>query len=207
MRQADRPALLGGDGVEAAVRALAKGAVVGVPTDTVYGLAACLERPAIDRVFAAKGRPSDLALPVLIGGLDQLGQVATSFPAVAAALATRFWPGPLTLVVRARRAVGSLVGGDGRTVGVRWPNHPLIEELCLLAGPLATTSANRHGQPPAATAAEIVENFGASEVTLVLDGGPCEGSVSTVVDCAGRRPRCLREGALSWELVQSVVSA
>jgi len=207
MTAEERPELLGPEGFDAASRALVQGAVVGVPTDTVYGLAVRLEAAAVDRVFSAKGRPSNLALPVLLAGLDQLSLVVASFPPIASALAARFWPGPLTLVVRARRGVGALLGGDGRTVGVRWPDQALTEELCRAVGPLAVTSANRHGEAPATTAQEVCQKFSASEVVLVVDGGPSAGVASSVVECTGRRPRCLREGALSWHLLESALPA
>jgi len=200
------PALLGVDDLESVAAALLQGAVVGLPTDTVYGLAVRLDRAAIDRVLAAKGRPSALALPVLVGARAQVDRVASSFPAPAAVLGERFWPGPLTLVVPAKRAIGRLIGGDGRTVGVRWPNHPLVEQLCLEVGPLAVTSANRHGEPPCTTAQQLVELFAAGEIAAVLDGGVADGSPSSVVDCSGRRPTCLREGAVSWEQVEAALS-
>ncbi len=187
------------------VDALRSGGVVGIPTDTVYGLAAALEPTAIGRVFEAKGRPADLALPVLIGGPEQVAAVASAFPASASRLTQRFWPGPLTVVVRARRAVGALIGGDGRTVGIRWPDHPFVEELCLAAGPLAVTSANRHGEPPCTEAAELRRRFAAQEVALVVDGGECSGQPSTVVDCSGRHPRCVREGALGWDELEGLL--
>ncbi|HLJ07688.1 MAG TPA: Sua5/YciO/YrdC/YwlC family protein, partial [Acidimicrobiia bacterium] len=98
------------------VERLEQGLVVALPTDTVYGLAVRLEPDAVDRVFSAKGRPTDLALPVLIGRLDQVGLLTPSFGPPATVLAARFWPGALTLVVRARRRVGALVGGTGATV-------------------------------------------------------------------------------------------
>jgi L-threonylcarbamoyladenylate synthase len=190
--------LLPSDDLGPMLAVLRAGGVLGVPTDTVYGLAAHLDRAAVDRIFAAKGRPADLALPVLLGARDQVDRVATSFPAAAVTLAQRFWPGPLTIVVRSRRAIGQLVGGDGRTVGLRWPNHPLVEQLCLAIGPLAVTSANRHGEPPCTSAGRVRAAFGAGLVAAVVDGGDCSGEPSTVVDCAKRHPSCVREGAISW---------
>jgi L-threonylcarbamoyladenylate synthase len=200
---ASLPALLSGDDLGPIIEALAGGSVVGLPTDTVYGLAARLDAEAVDRIFAAKGRPPDLALPVLIGAREQVGLVAASFPIPAVAISERFWPGAITLVVRARRAVGRLVGGDGKTVGIRWPDHPLVEQLCLEVGPLAVTSANRHGEQPCTSPSSLLATFDADEVAAVVDGGECDGMPSSVVDCSRQRPRCLREGAVAWSDVEA----
>ncbi len=205
MTQADPPALLSADDLDPVIALVVEGLVVAVPTDTVYGLTSLLSPRAVDRIFSAKGRPADLALPVLVGWAEQVGVVASSFTGPAAALAERYWPGPLTLVVPARARVGSLVGGSGATVGIRWPNQPLIEELCLALGPLPATSANRHGEPPCSSAAEVRERFGPSEVAAVVDG-EAAGVPSTVVDCTRRRPACLREGAIRWVDIQDVLA-
>ena len=202
-----RPALLAADDLAPIVDALVHGSVVGLPTDTVYGLAARLDRAPVERIFSAKGRPPALALPVLIGGRDQVALVAASFPDSALAISERFWPGPLTLVVRAKRAVGALVGGDKRTVGIRWPDHPLVEQLCLAVGPLAVTSANRHGRPPCTSAQAVLESFDAHEVVAVVDGGACDGIPSSVVDCSGQTPTCLREGAIAWSEIETLLGS
>lgn len=188
------------------IKALAAGQVVGLPTDTVYGLAAALQRGPIDRIFEAKGRPPGLALPVLIGERHQVDAVASTFPETAIRLAARFWPGPLTIVVRAKRAVGALVGGDGRSVGIRWPAHPLVEQICLSVGPIAMTSANRHGAPACTSAEQLRTIFDPREVTVVVDGGPCDGAPSTVIDCVSRTPGCMREGALPWAEIEAALA-
>jgi tRNA threonylcarbamoyl adenosine modification protein (Sua5/YciO/YrdC/YwlC family) len=196
----------GAEGIASALAALAEGAVIAVPTDTVYGLAARVDRPdALRAVFEAKGRPPGLALPVLVGAADQVAKVAAGWPAAATALAAHFWPGPLTLVVPALPAVGPLLGGDGVTVGVRYPDDGVVHALCAAAGPLAVTSANAHGEPPCASAAEVVAAFRPSAVAMVLDGGSCGGVPSTVVDCTGDPVRCLREGAVPWAAVLSTL--
>ncbi len=188
--------------------ALDAGAVVGLPTDTVYGLAARIDRPeALAAIFAAKGRPPGLALPVLIGRRRQVHLVASAWPPAAAAVAARHWPGPLTVVVPARPELGVLLGGDGRTVGLRQPGHPDLQRLCLEAGPLAVTSANRHGEPPCTTAAEVRGAFPAGEVALVADGGRCDGVPSTVVDCTATPPACLREGGVPWTSVEAALAS
>ncbi|HEX2119827.1 MAG TPA: L-threonylcarbamoyladenylate synthase, partial [Acidimicrobiales bacterium] len=132
-----------------AVRALAQGQPIGIPTDTVYGLAVDPFRPgAADRLFAAKRRPRDVNLPLLVTGVDQALAVSTAVPELALELMERYWPGPLTIVIPAKPGLGADLGEDELTVGVRSPAHPVPQALCAAAGPLATTSANRHGEPP-----------------------------------------------------------
>jgi L-threonylcarbamoyladenylate synthase len=210
--------------IEQAVDGLGRGEVVGVPTDTVYGLAVDPFRPdAVTRVFALKARPADVALPVLVGGWDQVELIVGTLPVSARYLADRYWPGALTLVVpRSRRFSADLGGRESPpfTVGVRWPAHPVIQALCSAAGPLAVTSANRHGQAPLTEALQVASAFpragseigsqtrwdiGVREaeladlgVGIVLDGGTCDGTPSTVVECRGPASRCLRDGALPW---------
>jgi L-threonylcarbamoyladenylate synthase len=189
--------------VRTAAGALADGAVVAVPTDTVYGLAVDPAQPeAVARLFALKGRPVDVPLPVLVAGPEQVAMVAGRLESAAQHLADRYWPGPLTLVVPRRPGFAVDLGGPPaarHTVGVRRPDHPVIVALCELLGPLAVTSANLHGSPPATTADEVVRAFaGSDEPRLVLDGGPCDGVPSTVVECRGPASKCLREGALAW---------
>ena len=189
--------------LQSAAEALADGAVEAVPTDTVYGLAVDPSQPdAVARLFELKGRPGDVPLPVLVAGVEQVAMVAGRLESAAQHLADRYWPGPLTLVVPRRRGFTVDLGGPPaarHTVGVRRPDHPAIVALCELLGPLAVTSANLHGAPPATTADEVVRVFGGSEQPrLVLDGGTCDGAPSTVVECRGPASKCLREGALLW---------
>ena len=189
--------------LEEALRALARGRPVGIPTDTVYGLAVDPFRPgAADRLFAAKRRPRDVNLPVLVSGQDQVEKLATALTEGARVLMERYWPGPLTVVLPSRPDLGADLGNDEATVGVRCPAHPVPLALCRAGGPLASTSANLHGQPTLVSAAEVVAAFGAA-VPVVLDAGLCEGLPSTVVDCTGQEPRLLREGRLPWAEVQA----
>ncbi len=201
------PPVLDADGpgaLDAVLRELDGGGVVAIPTDTVYGLAARIDRPAaLAAIFSAKGRPPGLALPVLVGRWHQARAVASSWPRSASMLAARFWPGALTVVVPVDPALGALLGGDGVSVGLRRPRHKLVQALCRLAGPLATTSANRHGAPPCTTAAQVCEAFDAAAVALVVDGGTCDGVPSTVVDCTASTPVCLREGAVDWAWIEA----
>jgi len=190
-----------------AVAALRRGSVVGIPTDTVYGLAV---DPTVsgstDKVFAVKRRPPHLELPVLVGDVDQAESLAGSdgLPDLARRLAARFWPGPLTIVVERRRGLDWALGGDGRTIGLRVPAHALARLLCVEVGPLATTSANRHGEPPFTVAAQLARAFG-PELAVVLDGGVCDGAPSTVVDATGVGLRLLREGAIGWDDLQEAL--
>ena len=188
--------------VRRAAAALADGAVVAVPTDTVYGLAVDPAQPeAVARLFALKGRPDDVPLPILVAGPEQVALVAGELGPAAAELADRYWPGPLTLVVPRRPGFTVDLGGTPtarQTVGVRRPDHPVLVALCELLGPLAVTSANLHGAPPATTAAEVATAFARDQPEVVLDGGRCDGVPSTVVECRGPASRCLREGALAW---------
>jgi tRNA threonylcarbamoyl adenosine modification protein (Sua5/YciO/YrdC/YwlC family) len=186
-----------------AVRALTAGAVVAIPTDTVYGLAVDPNRSAaVDRLFALKERPANVALPVLVGSGEQVALVASPLEGAARHLADRYWPGPLTLVVPRRYGFTVDLGGPPsarQTVGVRWADHPVVQALCREMGPLAVTSANLHGEPPATSAEQVATAFGVAEsLTLIVDGGPCRGAPSTVVECRGPASRCLREGAIPW---------
>lgn len=188
------------DAIAAAGAALAAGGVVGIPTDTVYGLAANPSVPgATDAIFALKGRPGSTPLPVLVTGVgqaDQLGALSDG----AHALARSLWPGGLTIVVERRPGVILELGGTTDRIGLRCPAHPVPLELCRQAGPLAATSANRHGEPDMASAPEVAETFPG---LLVLDGGECRGVASTVVDATGEEPVLLRAGAVPWEDVLS----
>jgi tRNA threonylcarbamoyl adenosine modification protein (Sua5/YciO/YrdC/YwlC family) len=191
--------------VLAALEALADGLLVGIPTDTVYGLAADPFRPgATERLFEAKRRSRDVDLPVLVASIDQALSLATAVPPVAHTLMKTFWPGPLTLVLPRRPDLTADLGDDDATIGVRCPGHPIPLALCTKGGPLATTSANLHGEPTSQTAEEVVAIFG-DTVPVVLDGGPRTGRPSTVVDCTGMEPRLLREGRIPWAVVMAAV--
>jgi len=179
-----------------------------VPTDTVYGLAAQPRlEPARRALFELKGRPEHLALPVLVPDLAGALELAAPGPAkdALAVLAGRFWPGPLTVVVPLARAAGLLVGGDGETVGLRCPGHALLLELLAATGPLAVTSANRHGEPPCTTTAQVRAVF-AGALGAVLDGGPCEGTPSSVVSLLGPEPELLRPGPVAVDEVVRALS-
>lgn len=170
---------------------LAEGRVVGVPTDTVYGLAAHLS--AQRALFEVKGRPPDKAIAVLVGSVADALEMAV-FPPVARELADAHWPGPLTLVLT---SMGSPVNNGPKTVGLRMPDHPVALELLNLCGPLAVTSANRSGDSPAHSHLEARNIFG-DRIGLYLPGECPGGVASTVIEAlADRPPLVLRQGPLS----------
>jgi L-threonylcarbamoyladenylate synthase len=186
-----------------AVDAVKSGRIVALPTDTVYGLAAdATLADATGALGRAKGRPSDVPLQVLVSGMDQALSLGKWSPG-ALRVAACVWPGAVTLVVPRRGGIELFLGGDSSTVGVRWPAHDLATDLCARCGPLAATSANRHGEPPLVTASEVAAEF-SDEVAVVIDGGRCPGSASTVVDLTGDAPRILRAGAVSAEFLVEV---
>jgi L-threonylcarbamoyladenylate synthase len=190
--------------LDEAAAVLAAGAVVALPTDTVYGLAADPSVPgATDALFELKGRPETHGLPVLVADLAQ-AETFAQMTDPARRLADAFWPGALTIVVARRAGNAWSLGGDGRTVGVRSPAHAIARSLCAAVGPLATTSANRHGAPPLVDAAAVREAFGGA-LGVVIDGGRCAGAPSTVVALVTTPARCLRHGALSWEEIEAVL--
>jgi L-threonylcarbamoyladenylate synthase len=188
-------------GVATAVDALRRGDAVVLPTDTVYGLAVAMSVPgATKQLFALKDRPAHVPVAVLVGSLAQaLELVEPPSPAVMRVLKA-LWPGPLTVVLRRRSDVVAELGGDGVTVGVRCPDHALIAALASQVGPLATTSANRHGSPTPTTAAGAAAAL-AADVALVLDGGPCDGLPSTVVDGTDPALPVLRAGPIAPDQV------
>jgi tRNA threonylcarbamoyl adenosine modification protein (Sua5/YciO/YrdC/YwlC family) len=183
------------DPIGEAASAALRGALVVLPTDTVYGIGTRPDDPAATAlVFEAKGRPRDLELPVLVPGVAAARQIAV-MDGRAEALAARFWAGPLTLVLpRAGESRTWELGGDPATVGVRMPHHPLALAVLARTGPLAVTSANRSGEPTPSTCDAIVDLFGDAVAVYLCDRAPLEGAASTVVDLAHGDPRILRRG-------------
>ena len=200
------------DGDEArdlAVDLLRAGGIVAVPTDTVYGIAADMALPdAIERLFAAKRRPPEKAVAVLLADAAQAGELAVIGPA-ARVLGQRFWPGGLTLVLPVRPGVRlpRVLAGGAPTIGVRVPDHPAPRALARILGPLPTTSANVSGEPDARDAREIADLLG-DALALVIDGGPIHGGpASTVVDLTLDLPALLRAGAIPAELIVETLEA
>jgi L-threonylcarbamoyladenylate synthase len=180
--------------IDEVVALLGAGSVVAIPTDTVYGLAARLDDDAsVERLFAAKGRPASVPIAVLCATTEGAMGVATAWPPSAATLAQRYWPGPLTQIIDADRALVTRLGSV-RGVGVRVPSDALCAAVLERTGPLAVTSANRHGEQPATTAAAVLAVV--VGIAGVLDGGMRDGAVSTVVDLTGPTPVIVRDGAV-----------
>ena len=189
------------DAVDAATERLRRGEVVAIPTDTVYGVAVDLFAVgAIERLFAAKDRPKDVQVPVLVATPEAAADLVEGpVDVVARRWMERFWPGALTLVLpRATTARHVDLGGDPTTIGLRCPDHRLARELCRTVGPLATTSANRHREPTPPDAEGVAAALG-DAVSLVLDGGICEGAPSTVVGVIGDEITLHREGRIPFD--------
>lgn len=195
------------DPVADAVRAASLGELIVVPTDTVYGIGTRPDDPAATaRLFDAKQRPRELEVPILASTLPQLRAVAR-FDDRAERLAEAFWPGALTLVLpRTPPSAAWDLGGDPATLGVRIPNHRLTRALLAATGPLAITSANRSGEPPARTCDELAEVFGDLVRVYLCQEEPLEGPSSTVVDLAHGRPRLVRGGAVDPEDVERLLA-
>lgn len=193
--------------LDRAVALLRAGGVVAIPTETVYGLAADARNPqAVRRVFAIKGRPADHPLIVHIAAAESLPQWARDIPDAAWRLAGRFWPGPLTLILRRAPGVPDEVTGGQDTVGLRVPDHPLtLELLRRFGGGLAAPSANRFGHVSPTRAEHVAQELGEA-VDLILDGGPCSvGVESTILDLSGDVPTVLRPGGVSLAALEEVL--
>ena len=194
------------DAIAKAAAGVREGRLVVLPTDTLYGIGADAFSPdAVRDLLAAKGRGSDMPPPVLVPETRTVDGLATDVPAYARALVERFWPGPLTVVLRAQPSLMWDLGETGGTVALRMPDHPVALELLRAVGPMAVSSANRTGYPASRTVVEAASQLGAS-VEFYLDGGPVTGGLaSTIVDCTREEPVFLRVGALSEAEVMDVV--
>jgi L-threonylcarbamoyladenylate synthase len=193
--------------VEHAADLLRSGRLVAFPTETVYGLGAyALDEAAVRRIFEVKGRPFSSPLIVHVATIAMARDLAAEWPRQAAALAERFWPGPLTIIVPKRSIVPDVVTAGHPSVGLRIPSHPVALELLESAGiPIAAPSANRFTQLSPTTAQHVREGLG-DAVDFILDGGPCTvGIESTVISVAGGRPRILRPGMISQPQIEAVI--
>jgi L-threonylcarbamoyladenylate synthase len=193
--------------IEKAAGVLRAGGLVAFPTETVYGLGANADDPvAVGRVFQAKGRPPTHPLIVHIGGAEQLDEWVEHVPAAARLLAERFWPGPLTLVLRRAPRVPLEATGGLETVAVRVPGHPLaLALLKAFGGGIVAPSANRFGSVSPTTAEHVRSELG-DAVEIVLDGGPCDvGVESTIIDVTGSSPSILRPGGVTREDLEAAL--
>ncbi len=200
------PANIGTD-LDRAVAVLRSGGLIGLPTETVYGLGADAHHAdAVDAIFRVKGRPVDHPLIVHVPDIDSARLWASDWPAPAEALARAFWPGPLTLIVTKSEDAPTNVTGGRTTVALRVPDHALaLGLLRFFPGGIAAPSANRFGRVSPTTAQHVVADLGI-DVDYVLDGGPCAvGVESTIVDCAISPPQILRHGSISAEQIERVI--
>jgi L-threonylcarbamoyladenylate synthase len=192
-----------------AVAVLKAGELIAFPTETVYGLGAdASNADAVRKIYAAKGRPSNHPLIVHVADAVQLANWARDIPPVAHTLAKKFWPGPLTLVLKRNPRVSDEVTGGQDTVAIRVPSHPVAQALLReFGGGVAAPSANRFGRVSATTAAHVREEFGDS-VACVLDGGAADvGIESTIVDCSRSTPSLLRPGSITPQQLESALGA
>jgi L-threonylcarbamoyladenylate synthase len=194
--------------IEAAAQALARGELVGLPTETVYGLGADADNPmAVARVFAAKGRPSDHPLIVHVTDATEAWHYADPIPPIAQRLMSAHWPGPLTLILPRRPGVADASAGGQASIGLRCPSHPVAQAVMRAAQALgvrgiAAPSANRFGRVSPTTAGHVQEELGGD--VLIVDGGACEvGIESTIIDCTRGHPVLLRPGMLPLDALSA----
>lgn len=186
------------------VAALRSGTPLVLPTDTVYGLVAlAADATAVASIFAVKDRPVDTQIAALVSGVEQAQELVDLGP-VGSRLAAAFWPGALTIVA-GRRPGLTLAVGDTETVGVRCPDHDLVRKLAADLGPLAATSANRHGEPTPVTASAVARSL--PEIALVVDGGQLGGGASTVVSVVDQQVSVLRAGPITEDQIAAALEA
>jgi L-threonylcarbamoyladenylate synthase len=193
------------DAIDEAAKWIRAGYIVAIPTDTLYGLAADpFSDTAVARVFEAKGRRMDRALPLVAADVAQIVSRLGPLSETAARLADRFWPGPLTLLVPAPRRLARDVSGGTGTVGVRVPADRVARAVCAACGhPVTATSANLSGDPAAATPDDVERTLG-DRLEFLLDAGPTPGGApSTIVDVTAADPRLVRAGAIAWDEIQA----
>jgi tRNA threonylcarbamoyl adenosine modification protein (Sua5/YciO/YrdC/YwlC family) len=192
--------------IEAAALAVRRGRLVVLPTDTVYGVAAdAFDPDAVRDLLAAKGRGREMPPPVLISAATTADALALGLPKYARALMERFWPGPLTIVGKQQPSLQWDLGDTRGTVAIRMPDHPIALDLLERTGPLAVTSANLTGRPPATDAAQAEEMLGESVEVIVDAGASPGGEASTIIDVTGVQGRVLRRGALGVHEIDAVL--
>jgi L-threonylcarbamoyladenylate synthase len=199
--------------IKKAAKALKEGHLVAFPTETVYGLGAdATNKEAVSRIYSVKGRPPDHPLIVHISSINLLNEWATDIPEFAMMLARKFWPGPMTLILKRKSLAKDFITGGQSSVGIRIPSDPiaqsLLKEFEKSGGfGIAAPSANRFGEVSSTTASSIVENLGSYLTTqdLVLDGGQCKiGIESTIIDCTKMKSHILRPGAVTIKMIEKI---
>lgn len=195
------------DGIARAAEYLKKGQLVGIPTETVYGLAAnALDENAVENIFKAKGRPQDNPLIVHVASPDWLSEYVLEIPDSAKKLIDKFWPGPLTIIMKKKPIIPDIVSAGLDTAAFRCPSHPVAHALIEASGlPLAAPSANISGKPSTTTAADVMQDL-SGKISAVVDGGECGvGVESTVITLCTERPRILRPGGVTPEQLRAVL--
>ena len=194
------------DGITAAIAAAKRGDLVVLPTDTVYGLGTdAFSQKGPQKLMAAKGRDRNMPIPVLVGHVKALDGLAQRVDGVTKALAEAFWPGALTIVVKAQPTLRWDLGETNQTVALRMPLNPIAIELLNAVGPMAVSSANKTGQPAATNVDEAIAQLG-EDVTIYLDGGQTPGNIaSTIVDVSSGEIKLLRQGAIPLEEIRLIV--
>src|SRR4051812_12739307 len=194
------------EAIEMAAHSVAAGELVVLPTDTVYGLGAdAFDAVAVSDLLRAKGRGRDMPVPVLVGSWSTIDGLVSSVDARMRDLVEAFWPGGLTLVVRHAPSLTWDLGDARGTVALRMPLHPVAIELLEKTGPMAVSSANRSGRPPAQTATEARTQLGEDVAVYLEDGPAATGVASTIVDLTSGTPRVVREGTVDLAALREVV--
>jgi len=194
------------DQIKAGILILKKGGVIAFPTETVYGIGVSIAAAAAaERIYQIKGRAKLKALPLVLSNVAQVSEVAIDVPDMVWILAERFWPGPLTVIVKKSARVPDSITSGGKTVAIRVSSHPVA--VALVAGlgvPITGTSANLSGKPSPVTAVEVFNQLGHT-VDLIIDGGKCPGGIeSTIIDLTKNPPMIIREGAIPRDVILSV---
>lgn len=195
------------ESIEQAVAIIQNGGVVGLPTETVYGLGAnAFDSSAVEKIFEAKGRPKDNPMIVHVSSIDEVYPLVKEFPEKARKLAEKYWPGPLTIIMPKSDKVPARTSGNLDTVAVRMPSHPVMRKVIERSGcPIAAPSANLSGSPSPTNAKYVFDDMD-GRIELILDGGECEvGLESTVITLATEKPRLLRPGGITPEQLEEVL--
>ena len=196
------------DSVAHAANILLEGGVVCIPTDTVYGLAACAEHPgAVEKIFEIKNRPFHSPIPVLLNSQSQICKFVDEFPPSASGLADQFWPGALTIILRKSSLLPDVLTSGLKTAAFRVPDHDVPRVLCkAISSAITGTSANKSGSPPATNAEEAFSQLKGSSVDLILDGGVTNSRVpSSIIDCSETPPRLIRGGIVLEQELKRII--